>query len=495
MVLKTIKQQKNKKLSLLKATQQGFSLIELMLVLGISSIAFIGFLNMEKNKAQIQNSQNAGAQFEEAGKALSQYINRESTFLKANIPVNTQMIVPIDVLRRSTGTTGIFPNRQYLPATYNPNITLFNTGMQLIIRNNSNGSGPSTLTGLVISTGPVRDSSGAIRYDYLGTAIKRMGPQGGMTFPTANILSGLGGQWTLTDTNFPAINQLGLLAYRVQYQSDYDSVYLRLDGQFPMVGNLNMGNYSINNATDISYNGWLYGNNAVFNNLITGTITNSGNIQTRSINGTTTSSVASAVANMSNLPYANFDLLYTNCINCGFNAEGGVSSGATSFVANDVKIGSDGKQGRLFVKDVVVAGTNRATDNALLSDRLSRYADRGIQLVNDNETVLKPNCPGNPVGVPKIELIPQSAYIQGRVVGPITMTGAQQANGTTVLTLNQDQISISGIETYATDNGGSWVARIITPNYGGAAGGQGINTDLPANKGKALAHIYCDYGT
>ena len=36
---------------------------------------------------------------------------------------------------------------------------------------------------------------------------------------------------------------------------------------YPMNGNLNMGNYNIKNATDISYTGWLYGNNAVMNNL------------------------------------------------------------------------------------------------------------------------------------------------------------------------------------------------------------------------------------
>lgn len=492
MVFKTIKKQTNKKLSLLKATQKGFSLIELMLVLGISSIAFVGFLNMEKHKSQIQNSENAGLQFEEAGKALSQYINRESTFLKANIPVGNQVVLPIDALRNAAGTTGMFPNRQYLPATYDPNITLFNTGMQLIIRNNPG----NILTGLVISTGPVRDSTGAIRYDYLGTAIKKMGPQGGMTFPNGNTLSGLGGQWTLTGANFPQINQLGLLGYRVQYQSDYDSVYLRLDGQFPMVGNLNMGNFSINNATDISYNGWLYGNNAVFNNLITGTITNSGNIQTRSINGTTSASVAGAVANMANRPYANFDLLYTNCINCGFNAEGVTTAGAIGFNATrDVKIGNDGKQGNLFVKDVVVGGTNRVTDNALLSDRLSRYADRGIQLVTDGDTVAMPSCPGSPPGIPKIELIPQSAYIQGRVVGPIAINAYDAGGGRTGLYLTQDQIAISGIETYATVSGSSWIARIVTPNYAGAAGGQGIDTNAPANRGKALAHIYCDYGT
>lgn len=469
--------------------QSGFSLIELMLVMGISSIAFMGYISMEKHKGEVQNAENAGSQFLEAGQALADYINRENTFLQTNIPVGTEVILPVSVLTNATGNTGIFPNHRLLPTTYN-NTNLLGTQMVFVIKNNVG----SIVTGLVVSAGPIVDSTNAIRYDYLGAAIKKMGAQGGMTFPTATQLSGLGGQWQLSNTDFAEINQLGLLGYRVRYQGDYDSTYLRLDGKYPMTGNLSLGNYSIKNATDISYNGWLYGNNAVFNNIITGTITNSGNIQTKSINGLTTASVAGANSNMGNLPYANFDLLYTHCINCGFSAEGATTATAATFDGTkDVKIGNDGKQGNLFVKDVVLGGTNRATDNALLSDRLGRYADRGIQLVNDGDTVAKPSCPGGPVGVGKIELVPQSAYIQGRVVGPIGITAYDAGGGQTGLLLTQDQISISGIETYATDNGASWTAHIVTPNYAGAAGGNGIDTNAPANKGKALAHVYCDY--
>ena len=91
---------------------------------------------------------------------------------------------------------------------------------------------------------------------------------------------------------------------------------------YPMNGNLNMGNYNIKNATDISYTGWLYGNNAVMNNLLTGTITNAGNITTQSINGKNTDLGAANAASYANnvgadKSYANFDLFYANCINCG----------------------------------------------------------------------------------------------------------------------------------------------------------------------------------
>ena len=111
-----------------------------------------------------------------------------------------------------------------------------------------------------------------------------------MTFTAtgANALTGLGAGWTLTNADFGAINQLGLFGYRVSYQGTYDDIYLRLDGSYPMRGNLNMGNYNINNATDINFNGWLNGNNALLNNLKTGYISNSGNIQTNTMTVTNT---------------------------------------------------------------------------------------------------------------------------------------------------------------------------------------------------------------
>ena len=92
----------------------------------------------------------------------------------------------------------------------------------------------------------------------------------------------------MTNADFGAINQLGLFGYRVSYQGTYDDIYLRLDGSYPMRGNLNMGNYNINNATDINFNGWLNGNNALLNNLKTGYISNSGNIQTNTMTVTNT---------------------------------------------------------------------------------------------------------------------------------------------------------------------------------------------------------------
>lgn len=472
-----------KKIKTIKLKKQnGYSLVELILVLAISSIAFLGVLGLEKRKAETQNAENAGTQIAEVGQALGKYINQESTLLKATIPVGSVVTIPFSVLTQPAGNTGVYPNHLFLPTTYK-NTTLLGVTLKLQIKNNVG----NILTGLVLPNNPVIDASGAVRNDYIGLAIKKMGAQGGMTFPNATVLSGLGGQWSLTNAEFPDINQVGLFGYRVGYQSDYDSVYLRLDGTYPMKGNLDMGNYSIRNATDISYNGWIYGNNAVFNNIITGTITNSGNIQTNSINGTTTGSVAAAVTNAGNKPYANFDLLYSNCINCGLSGEG-VSQPLEK--AGDVRIGSGGDQGRLFVNDIVLGeNANRpGMNNAYLSDRLGRYVDRGIALVSDDQVINKPVCKarsGYNVNA-KVEVIPQITYLQGRVLGDITLhTYLDPVTGYTSIYATQDLYSVSGIEAYATDLGTQWRISIKSPDYGLIAGAQAAS--------KALAHVYCDY--
>lgn len=464
-------------------SKKGFSLIELILVMSISTIAFIGILNMEQRKVQIQNAENAGAQYVELGQALSNYIVRESTFLTANIPVDTTVVLPIDALRNATGSYNGYPAHQYLPKSFN-DTSLLNTNLVLRIRKNSS----NILYGLILSSSPIVDSSNAVRYDLMGAAIKRMGPQGGMTFPSATVLSGLGGQWQLTNADFSEINAIGLLGYRVQYQGDYDSSYLRLDGKYPMQGNLDMGNYNIKNATDISYNGWLYGNNAILNNLITGNITNTGNIQTFSINGTTTNNVANAVSNAtsSGTPaksYANFDYMYTPCINCGLNNEG-ASSSLPVGAPGEVRIGSTGNSGLLLVRDIVLGANSSKGDlsQTALSDRLPRYVDRGIINVTHGQILPMPqinlvakntvspmtgyvcNYYGGTVPTAKVELVPQNFTMESPI---------QSAS----------QSVFSGINAYAVESGQNWIIHLEYPS--GSAAPLGT---------LASAHVYCDYG-
>ncbi|MDD4977781.1 MAG: type II secretion system protein [Gallionella sp.] len=273
--------------------EKGFTLIELMLVLGIVSFVMTGLISYISRYAEQQKAEAVGEQFAEVGKALGAYLSRESGTLSACIPSGASITgVPLTVLTTATGTTTwmgcTLNNRQFLSATTSPT-NLFGTTYNIGIQNMASGG----LGGIVLSSNPITDPGtvGVVRYDWIGIAMRKAGAQAGMTFTVsgANSLVGLGGGWILTNADYSTISQFGLFGYRVSYQGNQDDIYLRLDGAYPMRGNLNMGNFNIDNATDISYNGWLSGNNALLNNLKTGYISNSGNIQTNSMTSGTIS--------------------------------------------------------------------------------------------------------------------------------------------------------------------------------------------------------------
>lgn len=503
---------------------KGFTLIELILVLGIGSLAFMGFIQMEQKRQEMLSAENAGGQLYEVGQAVGQYINLNYTALQTAVPSGTQSAaIPLTVMQSSVGTTTIgatpVQNRLLLPATYLNNLafpTVTPVSYSIYFRNNA-----GTITGLIISNTAITDKSGATRYDWTGTAMKKAGPNAGVVFGLATQMNGLNGSWSLTSgADFTQINTLGKIGYRVAYQGTYDSTYLRLDGMYPMNGNLNMGNYSIKNATDISYIGWLYGNNGVMNNLLTGTITNAGNITTQSINGKTTVLTSANAATYSNnvgatRSYANFDNFYANCINCGFPTDTGAANISTKFNATngDVRIGADGKTGTLFVKDVILGGNGgyvTNSKNAWLSDRLPRYADRGMAIVQDGGSLAMPAITTSPTAtgyvcrwtgegnppVAKIEVIPAMQWVQGAVRGAISINHAGSGIVSNQLVLNtnltQNQYALSSFQAYAIASGASWNIYVRTPNYASAVG-DWANSGYTG--GTALAHVYCDYGT
>lgn len=522
---------KIKQLTTMKKINKGFTLLELILVLGIGTLAFIGFIQQEQKRQENLASENAGGQIYEVGQAFAQYINMNNSILQAAVPIGTTTAagaVPLTVLQQdSTTNTNIggtnVPNRLLLPTTYLNRLgfpTVIPVTYTLYLRNNG-----GTITGLVLTNTAIIDKTGATRYDWAGTAMKKAGSNAGISFGLANQLNGLNGVWTLSNADFTDINTLGKIGYRVAYQGTFDSTYLRLDGMYPMNGNLNMGNYSVRNATDISYTGWLYGNNGVMNNLLTGTITNAGNITTKSINGKTTGVTAATIAgyagaigpsvittgpNVGQYSYANFDMLYANCINCGFPADTGPAiSNRFNAAVGDVRIGANGNTGTLFVKDIILGGNGGSvvdSKNAWLSDRLPRYADRGMAISTDDGvtpgSLAKPTITTSPTAsgyvcrwtgqgnapVAKIEVVPAMQWVQGAVLGTMQLSFAgSYLNGSNQLVLNgsitQNQYTLGAVQAYAVDMGASWNIFTRTPNYFGGFNG-----------GTALVHVYCDYG-
>lgn len=483
-------------------SNKGFSLIELILVLGLSSLIFLGVLSMEKRRVETLKAESAGQQVEEVGKALSSYIANQRSALNSNIPLNTTVNIPLTVLQGST--SGVYQGKQYLPQVFSP-LNAFGTGYILQIRNN----GGDSLTGIVITDAAVVDETGAVRYDWLGYAARVAGAQSGMSFFTGTQVTGLNAGWIIPKIQFSSINVAGQLAYRVQYQGSFDDVYLRRDGLYSMNGNLNMGNYNIRDATDINFNGFLNGNMALLNSIQSGYIANSGNIdnagnisnrgnivntrdiRTLTVRGTSQpvpGSVPTASGNGSD--YAAFSNIYSTYSNNTSFINRDQTNGYT-----DVTIGNGSTTGILNVRDIKLGfGVSGRNFNAkYLSDLLPRYSSRGIYAVNvppSGSAVLNfpsSSCPGN---VAKVELIPQSFYVQSRVRGTIDLIATPAGGGNSNLSASPgDMYGIGAIQTYASGSG-PWNIFMTTPDY--AASEPGFGGQFMG--GTVLAHIYCDNG-
>lgn len=484
---------------------KGFSLIELLLVLGVISISMVGIISYLGKQAEQTRAKNAGEQFAEIGRALGNYITREASVLNSCLtPGGTPISIPLSVLTNTTGTTAVggctLNNRQLLPPTTSAT-SIFNTGYNLLIRKNNS----SNISGLVLSSTPVRDAGAAAaigpRYDWLGVAMQSAGPQSGMTFQAtgANSLRGLGGGWALSNADFPQINSLGLFGYRVSYQGNNDDIYLRLDGAYPMRGNLNMGNYNINNATDINFNGWLNGNNALLNNLKTGYISNAGSIVTDTLQ--VQKAITTSDFHTRPMPAGwTDDYIHTWDI----YAEGTIATGQDGLVqasmnssglvtANNIRLNLPGCSGAIPGLTNDETDTLRGADcsssyTGLLSDRLPQYVSKGAQVVTHGEVVTKPACNASGGrGSARIVLTPQIHNTYGSYNADINFTA--HPNNSYTFIFRRTPYTWDQIQAYAIDNTNSWTVMLTA--YGAT---EPDGTPRAASGYQALAQTFCDFG-
>ncbi len=264
--------------------QKGFTLIELLLVLGIATVMGITAIHAAKKEGEQQLSYAAATQINELSAALTKQISRNySAYTLA--PRTTITIADLQA-------QGLLPN-VYL------NQTPFGGTMQMEAV--STGGATPSVTGLITTT-PWTSPDGNPRYDLLGATIRKMGAQGGVTYYSSSVVAGLNGAWSasagVNPGEFSFINTPGQLAMRIYVDAaGQDGVYLRRDGMLPMLGNLDMGFHDINNAVNISANGWVYANHIAANDATLGSIfsnyiRNTGGIDTAQITGIGSSSVA-----------------------------------------------------------------------------------------------------------------------------------------------------------------------------------------------------------
>ncbi|VUS27905.1 hypothetical protein SB6412_00401 [Klebsiella pasteurii] len=237
-----------------KQNKKGFSLLELVLVLGVGSMmAFIRFQDM-KNEQETVMAKAVGQQMKQMGEAVNGYINIRYDKLSTLTSSSSQSSDPGPRACDSSGceiTYQTLVNEGLLPASYT-GINAQKSSYNIILKRS--GTSPNyVINGLITTSSPWVEGD-KYRYDLLGKAMQEADIDSGMT-QSATVASGLQGAWKETSTDYSNITSAGLMAYRVGYDSAMYSVYLRRDGTLPMTGDLNMGGNNINNAKNITASG------------------------------------------------------------------------------------------------------------------------------------------------------------------------------------------------------------------------------------------------
>lgn len=237
-----------------KQFKKGFSLLELVLVLGVG--ATVGLIKFQDMKSEQENTlaSAVGQQMKQMGEAVNGYINIRYDKLStlSNAAGNGSDPGPRTCsgsVCEITYTTLI--NEGLLPSTFTGLNAQKSTYKILLKRD---GISPNyVVNGLITTTLPWSEGT-KMRYDLLGKAMVSAGVDSGMT-KSSTVASGYEGQWSEKSLDFRNITTDGLLAYRTGFNSAMYTVYLRRDGTLPMTGDLNMGGKSINNAKNIVASG------------------------------------------------------------------------------------------------------------------------------------------------------------------------------------------------------------------------------------------------
>lgn len=232
-------------------TKKGFSLLELILALGIgSAIALIKFQDMKIQQEDLV-AKTAGDQIKQLGEAVNGYISMRYDKLSTLTSSSNQSSDPGPRTCNSTGCEidyHTLVNEGLLPASYNGN-NIYKSPYKIILKRE--GTAPNYVINGLITTSSAWIEGGHIRYDLLGKAMQVAGVDSGMT-KDATSVAGFQSQWKEQNTAFSNITRDGLLAFRVGYNSALYAIYLRRDGTLPMTGNLNMGGNDINNVKNIT---------------------------------------------------------------------------------------------------------------------------------------------------------------------------------------------------------------------------------------------------
>lgn len=255
----------------IKNTPQGFSLIELILILSIASMVSLYTFQASALKQRIITAEATGQQMVLVSNAVNNYITLRYNNIAFNTPLSASDIGPRTCYLHPSGeqlcdiTIQTLVNDRLLPQGFvNSTTNPFHSTYHIQLKRK--GVIPNySIDGLVMTSNPWIGNFSGIQYDLLSFASLRAGRDSGITIstspPTALTLSGLGGAWTTPSTDWngmiTSIGQLGILTGTSSYAY---SPFLPRNGALPMTGDLmlmdnNGKNYDIQKIKNLNVSG------------------------------------------------------------------------------------------------------------------------------------------------------------------------------------------------------------------------------------------------
>lgn len=250
-----------------KRHQGGFSLIDVLLALGVAIIISGVGLDLIRRDNESNQAKAVGEQIKSVGTALNTYVSLRYDTLVAAVPgaddvgspgtaadpgprscvctVGTGACAATGDIKICTISSETLRRNGLLPSNFS-GINAFGSAYEYRIRVQPQGGSTVIVDGMVW-TDDAYTMEGEERYDLLGQAMMVAGADSGMTRSSLTNVEGFNGAWSESGIG---VNRLGILAYRVGYNSFGYAAYLRLSGG-EMLGDIDMGDEQIFNANTV----------------------------------------------------------------------------------------------------------------------------------------------------------------------------------------------------------------------------------------------------
>lgn len=253
----------------------GFTLIELLLVLGVIMGLSVLELQKIKNQSDQERAKLAGQELSRVHEAFKSYMHLKRYEFQRMGDASREdpncVVVPgnPDVCELNLGAA--FAQAQLMPAGWAGDFNILKTTLRGYIRRilpvtvTSPTVDDYNLEGIIFANDPWMEGffGANPRQDLLGVAAKEAGAFAGYSFgDSASNRGGVGlfGGWSVPYGVYPGLTNYQLMTVH-QVQSTVLNQFVRLDGTLPMTGDLNLGDYRINNVSDMELMGSDVGTN------------------------------------------------------------------------------------------------------------------------------------------------------------------------------------------------------------------------------------------